>query len=289
MGERVGRIAVARRRIRVPHLPPRRARARTRLLLGLPVQRNGRGRGRALPARLQGAQRPRRAGARRPVAHPAARRGDRPGRHPRGRRTRVATRPTPRCVPDRRRGARRDRGGPRSAHRADVPAFDRHLHHRVARIDLRVRSRSTDASFGSASGARPARLVRRARRGLAGPATDRCPERDHSRGCVRRRRRPRRAGGAPAPALGDRGRVRRARRHRDRRLTWRPARLLGRGGVRRRDRLALRPVRAAPRTAVAQRHARERARRRRQRAHGLLRCQHGRRHVVRRRCGARLA
>ena len=43
------------------------------------------------------------------------------------------------------------------------------------------------------------------------------------------------------------------------------------------------------RAALAQRHARERARRRGERAHGLLRCEHGRRHVVRRRRGARLA
>ena len=114
-----------------------RARARARLLLGLPVQRDGRGRGRAVPARLQGAQRPRRTGAGRSVANPAARRGDRPCGHPGGRGAGLAARPAPRCVPDRRNRAPRDRSDPRSAHRADVPAFDRHGSHPVPRLDLR--------------------------------------------------------------------------------------------------------------------------------------------------------
>src|SRR5206468_2042552 len=84
--------ALTELRERLPHLPPRSARTRTRLLLGLPIQRDRRGRGRALPARLRRPQRSRRPRARGPVAHATSRRGDRPRRHPGRRRTRVATR-----------------------------------------------------------------------------------------------------------------------------------------------------------------------------------------------------
>ncbi len=141
MGERVGRRAAARRRVRLPHLPPRCARAHARVLLGLPVQRDGRGRGRPLPARLQRPQRPRGAGAGRAIAHPASRCRDRPGGHPRRGRSGLAARPRPRGVPHRRDRPPVDRGSARRPHRdrlATVHGIVPHRRHRRRR-GVRVR------------------------------------------------------------------------------------------------------------------------------------------------------
>ena len=90
LGEPVGGQPPPRRRVGLPHLPPRLARARPRLLHGLQVQRDRRSRGRDVAARLPRPQRPRGAGPGVAVAHPAARRRDRPRRDPGRGRPRVA-------------------------------------------------------------------------------------------------------------------------------------------------------------------------------------------------------
>ena len=126
VGVAVGRWPAARRRVRLPHLPRRCPRQRPRLLPGLPVLRDGRGRRRAVAARIQGAQRRARAGADLPVAHVHDRRRDRPLGHPgRGRAgASAAARSHVRAWPDtgqadrRHRGARRRGRPPRPARSA---------------------------------------------------------------------------------------------------------------------------------------------------------------------------
>ena len=74
LGVVVGRTTPARRGVGVPRISPRRARARARLLPGLPVLGDRRSRGRAVPPRISRAQRPARTGAGVPLAHEYARR-----------------------------------------------------------------------------------------------------------------------------------------------------------------------------------------------------------------------
>ena len=293
VGERLGRRAAARRRVRLPHLPPRRARARARLLLGLPVQRDRRGRGRALPARLQRPQRPRRAGAGRPVAHPAARRRHRPRGHPGRGGPRVA--PRPRC---------------REAFRTDAIAHLSIAGVLGVLIALTLQ-RSTDTVFTVVP--RRARRVRSRR----APAPLRFPGR-RSRCSVRSSRSSRRGSSRndpiPASAIVLVGRLRRRRgagragRAPARARSSSPARssvlvVIAIVGIARASCSAL-AVGAVFVAAVVSRfgrfglpahapaahaRARQHARRRGERAHRLLRCEHGRRDLVRRRRGARPA
>ena len=245
-----------------------------------------------MPARLQGPQRPRRAGARRAIAHPPARRRDRPRGHPgRGRAGCGAATALREALPHRRdRAPRRSRACSACSSRSRTSARPT----RSSRSSSPRSPRSGSGALLRRSVPRPVarapRLVRRARRGLAHPAAPRRRERDRARGRVRRRRRARRARRAPAPPVGDR-RPRSPRSSSSRVAGSRDV-VLG---------LAVGAVFVAavvsrfgrfgmPRThRAAHARARQHARRRGERAHRLLRREHRRRHLVRRRRRARAA
>ena len=285
----LGGCAAARRRVGLSHLPPRRARPRARLLLGLPVQRDRRGRGRALPARLQRPQRPRRAGAGGAVTYPHARRVDRSERDPDRRRSGLAPRPHPRGARNRCRRPRRDRRHPRAALLAHVRARHRHDADADSRRDRGVRARLVHPPVRAPAVPRVLGALPRPRRRVAGAATARHGQRNCSRRAVRRRRVARRAAGPAAPSARPRGRGRGVRDHpyrRHARDAARPRR------DRRRDRGlrgALRALRHAERAPDAHGCRREHAPDRDVGHRRVLRREHRRRNVVRRRRHARPA